>query len=241
MKIDVLTLFPSVYSALYHGVLGRALEAGIFTVDVHDIREYSLDKHKRCDDAPFGGGAGMVMTAQPLRDAIQAVDPEHKAKRIYMSPRGRTLTADVAQELSKEENLLFLNGSYEGIDQRIIDHWMDEELSIGDYVLTSGDMACMVVINALSRFIDGVLGSSESLDEESFSDCLLEYPQYTRPEVFDGYAVPPVLLTGHHDNIKKWRFEQQLEITKKMRPDLYEKARFIYGLDLPKDKSKKKK
>ena len=241
MKIDVLTLFPEAYSALRYGVLGRALDAGILDVSVVDIREYSLDKHRRCDDAPFGGGAGMVMTPQPLKDCIEAVDPDHSALRIYMSPRGRRLSPELAEELSHKDRLMFVNGSYEGVDQRIIDHWIDMEISIGDYVLTSGDLATMVTINTLSRFIEGVLGSSESLDEESFSAYLLEYPQYTRPEVFEGYAVPSVLLSGHHDNIKKWRFEQQLEATRRLRPDLYDTARLIYDLDAKNDKKKKKR
>jgi len=223
MKIDVLTVFPEAFSALNCGVLGKALEKGLLEVNVVNIRDYTLDKHKRTDDYPFGGGAGMVMTVQPIYDAVNAVDPEHKARRIYMSPRGRTFDHDISLELSSSDRLLLLCGSYEGVDERALELCIDEELSIGDYVLTGGELPAMVVINALSRHVEGVLGCSESDQDESFADGLLEYPQYTRPADFMGKSVPEVLLNGHHAKIQAWRREKSLEITKERRPDLYEK------------------
>ncbi|MBR2871607.1 MAG: tRNA (guanosine(37)-N1)-methyltransferase TrmD, partial [Clostridia bacterium] len=178
------------------------------------------DKHMKCDDLPYGGGAGMVMTPQPIVDSVRAVDPENKAKRIYMSPKGRTLSVDIAKELAKEENLLFLCGHYEGVDERALEICGFEDLSIGDYVLTGGELASMVVIDALLRFLPGVLGSDASALDESFSEGLLEYPQYTRPVVFEGLEVPDVLLSGHHANIDKWRREQAQELTLRKRPDI---------------------
>ena len=220
MRIEVLTLFPEMFDSLKVGILGKAQEKGLFTLNTTNIRDYSLDKHKKVDDTPFGGGAGMVMTPQPLHDSINAVDKDHKCLRIYLSPKGETLSQKLVQKLAKEENLMFVCGNYEGIDQRIIDMDIDMELSIGDYVLTGGEMAAMVAINAVSRYIDGVLGNQESTSEESFSNGLLEYPQYTHPQVFEGLEVPEVLLSGNHQNIAKWRYEKQLEITKERRPDL---------------------
>ena len=220
MRIEILTLFPEMFDTLKVGILGKAQEKGLFTLNTTNIRDYSLDKHKKVDDTPFGGGAGMVMTPQPLHDSINAVDKDHKCLRIYLSPKGETLSQNLVQKLAKEENLMFVCGNYEGIDQRIIDLDIDMELSIGDYVLTGGEMAAMVAINAVSRYIDGVLGNQESTSEESFSNGLLEYPQYTHPQVFEGMEVPEVLLSGNHQNIAKWRYEKQLEITKERRPDL---------------------
>lgn len=220
MKIDVLTLFPEMFDALNVGILDRAQQKGLFEVKLTNIRDYSLDKHKKVDDTPFGGGAGMVMTPQPLHDSINGVDPEHKCYRIYLSPKGETLNQKLVKELSKHENIMLVCGAYEGIDQRVIDLDIDKEISIGDYVLTGGELAAMVVINSVSRYIDGVLGNSESTTEESFSDGLLEYPQYTHPQVFEGIEVPQVLLSGNHQNIAKWRHEEQLKITKARRPDL---------------------
>lgn len=184
MKISVLTLFPEIYDSLKVSIIGKALEKGFFEVNVHNIRDFSVDKHKKCDDYPFGGGAGMVMTPQPLHDAINFVDPLHKAKRIYLSPKGRTLNQEIVEELAKTQEILLINGSYEGIDERIIDMDVDEELSIGDYVITSGDLASLVVINAIARYIPSVLGSESSTDEESFASGYLEYPHYTRPQEF---------------------------------------------------------
>ena len=225
MKIEVLTLFPEMYSAMNSGVIGRALESSAFVLNVTNIRDFSADKHKKTDDYAFGGGAGMVMTPQPLHDAINSIDPEHKCKRIYLSPKGKVFNQAMAVELSKAENLMFVCGSYEGIDERVIQLDVDEEISIGDYVLTGGDLPTMVVINALSRYIPNVLGNMESTEEESFSEGLLEYPQYTRPFNFLGLEVPEVLISGDHAKIAKWRFEQQVEITKQRRPDLYEKVK----------------
>lgn len=220
MKIEVLTLFPEIYDTLNVSVIGRALKNGVFEVGVHNIRDYSSDKHKRCDDYPYGGGAGMVMTPQPLHDAITAVDPDRKFLRIYLSPKGKKLEQSVVTELASAENIMLINGSYEGIDQRIIDLDVDMELSIGDYVLTSGDLASLVVINAVARYIPDVLGSEASTDEESFSQGYLEYPHYTRPPEFMGLSVPSVLLSGNHAEIAKWRKNQSEIITKEKRPDL---------------------
>ena len=220
MRIKVLTLFPEAYDGLTVGILDKAIKAGKFSLELFQIRDYSLDKHKKVDDAPFGGGAGMLMTPQPIYDAIMAADPEHLCKRIYLSPKGRTLTQDKVVSLSRESDLLFLCGSYEGVDQRVLDLCIDEELSIGDYVLTSGDLPCMVTVNAIARYLDGVLGSEESTEEESFASGLLEYPQYTRPQEFMGLKVPEVLIGGNHGEVAKWRREKQIEITRALRPDL---------------------
>jgi len=220
MKIDVLTLFPEMFTCLDVGIIGKAQQNGLIEINKHNIRDYSLDKHKKVDDTPFGGGAGMVMTPQPLHDSINSIDPNHEALRIYLSPKGETLSQSLVQKLSKETRIMFVCGNYEGIDQRVIDLDIDMELSIGDYVLTGGEIPAITTINAISRYIDGVLGNSESVNEESFSDGLLEYPQYTHPQCFEGLEVPAVLLSGNHHNIAKWRHEKQLEITKERRPDL---------------------
>ena len=222
MKIDVLTLFPEMFDSLNASLTGKAREKGLYTLNCHNIRDYTLDKHKKCDDTPFGGGAGMVMTPQPIHDCIGAVDPEHKALRIYMSPRGKVLNQALVKELSEKENLLILCGHYEGVDQRVLDLDIDMELSIGDYVLSGGEIPAMVVIDAVLRYVPDVLGNCESTVDESFSQPLLEYPQYTRPQEFMGLSVPEVLVSGHHANIEKWRREKSLEITRKVRPDLLE-------------------
>lgn len=223
MKIDVLTLFPEVYSVLDSGIIGKALKKGLFETNIYNIRDYSQDKHKRCDDYAFGGGAGMLMTPQPIYDAVKAADPNHDALRIYMSPKGKRLDQNTVKELAKKDRLLFLSGSYEGVDQRIIDTEIDEELSIGDYVLTSGDLAALVVINAVARYIPDVLGSEQSTDEESFEDGLLEYPQYTRPHEWMGLKVPEVLLSGNHKEIREWRRRESEKITLERRPDIMKK------------------
>ncbi|MDE7395864.1 MAG: tRNA (guanosine(37)-N1)-methyltransferase TrmD [Clostridiales bacterium] len=220
MTIDVLTLFPEMFAPLKTSVIGRALDAGVFDLRLTDIRAYSKDKHLKCDDYPYGGGAGMIMTPQPIYDAIAAVDPQHEARRIYLSPKGETLTAKKAQALAQNERLLFLCGHYEGVDQRVLDLCIDEELSIGDYVLTGGELAAMVTIDSLLRFVPHVLGSEDSARDESFSADLLEYPQYTRPRVFMGLSVPDVLVDGHHGNVDKWRASEARRITKQNRPDL---------------------
>lgn len=223
ITFKILTLFPEFYACLKSGIIGKAIERGLFGVEIVNIRDYSEDKHKRCDDYPFGGGAGMVMTPDPIHKAICAVDPEHKARRIFMSPRGQVLTQKKVKELSADEEILFLCGSYEGVDQRVIDMDIDEELSIGDYVLTSGDPAALVTLNSVVRYVPGVLGSEQSTEEESFSTNLLEYPQYTRPQNYMGMEVPEVLVSGNHGLVDRWRYEKALEITKKRRPDLLEK------------------
>lgn len=220
MRIEVLTLFPEMYGILEVGIIGRALKNCKFEVGVTNIRDYSEDKHKKCDDYPYGGGAGMVMTPQPLHSAISAVDPNREYLRIYLSPKGKTLTQDTVKELSKTDKIMLVNGSYEGIDQRIIDLDIDREISIGDYVLTSGDLASLVLINAVARYVPDVLGSEASTEEESFSDGTLEYPHYTRPQEFCGLTVPEVLLGGNHEEVAKWRKAQSEIITKKNRPDL---------------------
>ncbi len=224
MRIDILTLFPEMFAPLNESILGRAQNKGVLQINTVYIRDFSLDKHLKCDDAPFGGGAGMVMTPQPVCDCIKSVDPEHKAHRIYMSPRGKLLTVPIAREYAQKYDwLVILCGHYEGIDQRIIDLYIDEEISIGDFVLTGGELPAMVLCDVVSRFVPGVLGCDASSEDESFSDGLLEYPQYTRPQTYEGLSVPDVLLSGHHENIEKWRREKSLEITKQNRPDLLEK------------------
>ena len=226
MKITILTIFPEMFeSVLNSSILGRAREQGLVEVECVDIRPFSDRKHKNTDDYPFGGGAGMVMLAQPIMDAMKHVTGENfSGRRIYMGPRGNTLTTAKARELAKEEHLVLLCGHYEGVDQRALDSCIDEEISIGDYILTGGELAAMVLTDAVSRFIPGVLGSGESAEEESFSDGLLEYPQYTRPRELEGMEVPEVLLSGDHAKIKAWRRQESLRATKKFRPDLLEKA-----------------
>ena len=218
MIIDILTLFPESFSYLNSSILKRAQEKGILTINIIDIRSFSKDKHKKCDDYPFGGGAGMLMTPQPIYDAIKSVQKEN-SKIILPSPSGKTLSPSLAKELSKEEHLIFVCGHYEGIDQRIIDIFSPLEISIGDYVLTGGELSTMVIIDTLSRFVEGVI-SEESLTEESFSNNNLEYPQYTRPADFMGYKVPEVLLSGNHAEIAKWRKQQSEQKTLARRPDL---------------------
>ena len=223
MKIELLTIFPEMFeSFLSASIIGRAREAGLLDIHATDIRPYSQNKHKNTDDYPFGGGAGMLMLAQPIADAMKAVTrPPFQGKRIYMSPRGVPLTQALAQQLSQEEQLVILCGHYEGVDQRVLDKYIDMEISVGDYVLTGGETAAMVLIDCVSRLVPGVLGSAESAGDESFSnDGLLEYPQYTRPRVFEDMEVPEVLLNGDHKKISQWRREQALLATARMRPDL---------------------
>lgn len=222
MKIDVLTLFPEMFVALDSSLIGKAREKGLFELNCHNIRDYSADKHKKCDDTPFGGGAGMVMTPQPIHDCINAVDPAHKACRIYMSPRGKRLNQQTVVELSQQSNLLVLCGHYEGVDQRVLDLDIDMEISVGDYVLSGGELPAMTLLDAVLRYVPNVLGNSQSTVDESFSSNLLEYPQYTRPQEFCGMSVPEVLVSGNHQNIEKWRRDQSFEITKRVRPDLLE-------------------
>lgn len=226
MKIDVLTIFPEMFTPLEQSIIGRARQAGKLDVQITDIRPFSTCKHKNTDDYPFGGGAGMLMMAQPILDAIRHVAPDpFPGKRILMSPRGRTLTQEMANELSRESNLLILCGHYEGVDERVVESAIDMEISIGDYVLTGGELPAMVLIDCLARQIEGVLGSEESAETESFSvPGLLEYPQYTRPRVFEGREVPEVLLSGDHSKINDWRRKQSILLTAQRRPDLLKTA-----------------
>jgi len=224
MRISIFTLFPAMFDQLNESILGRAQKKGIIEIELIDIRLYSDSKHGCADDYPFGGGAGMVMTPQPVFSAFESVFGDKRPYTVYMSPQGRVLTQDRIKEISKLDSLAVLCGHYEGVDNRILENLMNEEISIGDYVLTGGELPAMVLIDCVSRYIDGVLGSGESLESESHEGDLLEYPQYTRPNVFRGMNVPEVLLSGHHANIEKWKYEQRLITTAKKRPDLLEKA-----------------
>ena len=219
MKIDILTLFPEMFAPLRESILGRAQKENKIEINVVNIRDYSEDKHKKCDDYPFGGGAGMVMTAQPIGSAIEALDPGHEARRIYLSPKGETFCQQKVFELLQYERLVLLCGHYEGVDQRAIDLFIDEEISIGDYVLTGGELPAMVVTDCVARYVEGVINTS-SLVQESFSENRLEYPQYTRPVEYRGLTVPEVLRGGNHAAIDKWRREQSEALTRQKRPDL---------------------
>ena len=220
MRIDVLTLFPEMFSGPFsESMLGRAQENGSLSICIHNIRDWADNKHSKCDDYPFGGGAGLVMMAQPIFDAVEAVDPDHEAHRILLTPRGRLLTTARARKLARCSRLLLLCGHYEGVDERVM-ALMDEEVSIGDYILTGGELPAMVLTDCVSRFVPGVLGKGESAEEESFSKSLLEYPQYTRPADFRGMTVPEVLLSGHAANIETWRHAQAMEKTRENRPEL---------------------
>ena len=219
MKIEILTLFPEMFAPLETSILKRAQDKNLFELSVINIRDFSENKHKKCDDYPFGGGAGMVMMAQPIASAVKFLDPNCEARRIYMSPKGERFTQEKAIQLSKDERILILCGHYEGVDQRVLDKYFHEEISIGDYVLTGGELGAMVVVDAFSRLIEGVI-EKDSLVDESFTENLLEYPQYTRPSIFEDMEVPDVLLSGHHKNITEWRRNKQYEITTEKRPDL---------------------
>ncbi|MDE6538893.1 MAG: tRNA (guanosine(37)-N1)-methyltransferase TrmD [Ruminococcus sp.] len=225
MKIEIATLFPEMCEAvLSESIVGRARKAGKIYINCRQIREYTNDKHRRVDDTPYGGGMGMVMQCDPIYNCYQAVCNEigTKPHTIYMSPKGKIFTQQKAIELSQIENILIICGHYEGVDQRIIDRIVDEEISIGDYVLTGGEIPAMTVVDAVARMCDGVLSDEACFKDESIYSGLLEYPQYTRPEVWEGERVPAVLLSGHHKNIEKWRLEKSIEITAERRPDLLE-------------------
>lgn len=231
MKFHILTLFPEmVLNALNTSITGRACEKGIISVEATNIRDYTTNKHLKVDDYPYGGGAGLVMQPQPVYDAYMAVkekmcaDGGGQPRVIYMTPQGHTFNQTMAQEFAKEDNLIILCGHYEGIDERVLEMIVTDYVSIGDYVLTGGELASMVVVDAVSRLVPEVLHNDESAEFESFNDNLLEYPQYTRPVEFMGKKVPDVLLSGHHANVEKWRREQSLIRTAKYRPDLLEKA-----------------
>lgn len=233
MRFDIMTLFPAlVETVLSESVIGRAGKAGIIDVHAHNIRDYSKDKHRKVDDTPYGGGKGMLMSPVPIYDCYtDVVDPQKNPSErrhvIYMSPQGAVLTQAKAREFSeKYDNLIILCGHYEGVDQRIIDEIVDEEISIGDYVLTGGEIPACIVVDAVARLLPGVLADAECFEKESFTDeTMLEYPQYTRPYDFRGRKVPDVLLSGHHANIEKWRAEKAFEKTKAARPDLIERRR----------------
>ncbi|MCI8965476.1 MAG: tRNA (guanosine(37)-N1)-methyltransferase TrmD [Clostridia bacterium] len=220
MKFDILTLFPEMFEAIKTSIIGKAEERNLIDINITNIRDFSEDKHKKVDDTPYGGGAGMVIKPDVVYSAYKSIATKN-ARVIYMSPQGKTLNQSKVEELSKQEHLIILCGHYEGIDQRVLDTIVDEEISIGDYVLTGGEIPAMVLIDTVSRYVDGVL-SENSKDEESFSNGLLEYPQYTRPEVFRDKKVPDILISGHHENISKWRKEQSLKNTFKKRPELLE-------------------
>ena len=220
MKFDVLTLFPEMFEPLKQSIIKRASEKKLIDINLVNIRDFSEDKHNKVDDTPYGGGAGMLMKADVVDRAYNSVKSEN-AKVIYLTPQGKTLNQKIVKDLSKQEHLILLCGHYEGIDQRVLDKIVDEEISIGDYVLTGGELPAMVLIDSVSRYVEGVL-SDGSTDEESFSNGLLEYPQYTRPEVFNDVKVPDVLISGHHENIRKWRRERSLENTFKKRPEMLE-------------------
>ncbi|CDB32290.1 tRNA (guanine-N(1)-)-methyltransferase [Clostridium sp. CAG:575] len=227
MQFNVLTLFPEMFMSLQESIIGKATEKGIIDINLINIRDFSKNKHKKVDDTPYGGGAGMVMMPDVVYDAYNSIIAKSKCnekiRTIYMSPQGKKLDQKKVEELSKEKQIIILCGHYEGIDQRVIDEIVDEEISIGDYVLTGGELPAMVLIDSVSRYVQGVL-KEDSTKEESFSQGLLEYPQYTRPEIFNGKQVPEVLLTGHHKNIEKWRREQSLINTLLKRPDLLEEV-----------------
>ncbi|MBQ3494295.1 MAG: tRNA (guanosine(37)-N1)-methyltransferase TrmD [Clostridia bacterium] len=218
MRIDILTLFPEMFEALNHSIIKRAKQSGKIEINITNIRDFSKDPHKKCDDYPYGGGAGMVMMVQPIVDAYNAVKSEN-CLCLYTSPRGQTLSQTNVKSYAKYEHIVIICGHYEGIDERAIEITGAKEFSIGDYVLTGGELPAMVFVDAVSRYVDGVI-NSQSLQEESFASGMLEYPQYTRPEVFMGKKVPEVLLSGHHKNIEDWRKQKSLEITQKNRPDL---------------------
>ncbi|BFN04536.1 tRNA (guanosine(37)-N1)-methyltransferase TrmD [Clostridium tetani] len=221
-RIDILTLFPDMFNIFNHSIMGKALEKDIININTINIRDFTEDKHKKVDDYPYGGGAGMVMSLQPIVDSLKRVKETNRGKVIFLGPRGKTFSHEMAKELSKEEELIFLCGHYEGIDERCYDY-IDLEISLGDFILTGGEMACIPIVDSICRLIPGVLGKNESFMEESFYEGLLEYPHYTRPENFKGKEVPKILLSGHHENIRKWRKSKSLKITKKRRPDLFKK------------------
>lgn len=245
MRFDILTLFPDmVRGILSESIIGRAQNSGLIQVECHNIRDFTLDKHRKTDDTPYGGGVGMVMTCQPIYDCYEnvkkSIPAENKARVIYMSPKGRIFNHDVAKELSEYDNLVFLCGHYEGVDQRVLDEIVDEEISIGDYVVTGGEIPTCIVIDAVSRLVDGVLASSECYEGESVASGILEYPQYTKPREWRGREVPEILLSGDHKKIDRWRLEEAVKITRERRPDLLLLHPEIELSLLPKEKKKKR-
>ena len=222
MKISILTIFPEMFTPLRESMLGRAAERGLLEIEIINIRDFSASKHRNTDDYPFGGGVGMLMLPQPVFGAMRSV--AGRPYRVYLSPKGKVLNDRKARELAQRDHLLLLCGHYEGMDQRVIDTWIDEEISVGDYILTGGELPAMILTDAVARYVPGVLGDGMSAHEDSFGDGLLEAPQYTRPAEFEGMAVPPVLLGGNHAQIAAWKREQQLRVTLKNRPELLETA-----------------
>lgn len=222
MRIDILTLFPEMFEIFNYSIIGRAQKNDVVNIITHDIRDYTEEKHRKVDDYPYGGGDGMILCPQPVIDSIKAVRKINSGKLIFLGPRGIKFDQNVAKKLSDEKEIIFLCGHYEGMDERIY-NYIDMEISLGDFVLTGGEMACIPVVDSLCRFLPGVLSSEDCYENESFYDGTLEYPQYTRPENYEGYNVPDVLLSGHHENIRKWRRKQSLLITKERRPDLFKK------------------
>lgn len=232
MKFDILTIFPEIFDAvLGSSIIGRAQESGLITVKAHNIRDFSTDKHKKTDDYPYGGGNGLVMLVQPIYDAYRSIiqNLDYEPWFIYMSPQGKRLDQQLVEQLSAHDHIILLCGHYEGVDERILEELVDEEISIGDYVLTGGELPAMVLVDAISRTVPGVLSNENSYTDESYKDGVLEYPQYTRPVEILDKKVPDVLLSGHHANINKWRRLQALKRTRERRPDLFDK------LDLTKD------
>ena len=227
MKFHVLTLFPEMIEQGFHtSITGRAVEKGLLSLNAVNIRDFAGNKHMKVDDYPYGGGAGMVMQAEPVYAAHQSLTEQtgKKLRTIYLTPQGRTFHQDMAKDFAQEEELVFLCGHYEGIDERVLEEIVTDYVSIGDYVLTGGELPALVMMDAISRLVPGVLNNDVSAETESFQDSLLEYPQYSRPEEWRGKKVPPVLLSGHHANVEKWRREQSILRTAKWRPDLLEKA-----------------
>ncbi len=225
MKFDILTLFPEmVESVLGESIIGRAQNAGIISVECHNIRDFSLDKHRKVDDTPYGGGVGMVMTCQPIYDCYvsvrEKIPADARTRVVYMSPKGRIFNHDIAKELAEYDNIIVLCGHYEGVDQRVLDEIVDEDISIGDYVLTGGEIPACIVVDAVSRLKDGVLAAAECYEDESIASGILEYPQYTKPRVFRGREVPEILLSGDHEKIRKYRLSEAVKITRLRRPDM---------------------
>ena len=237
MKINVLTLFPEMFTAVTDSsILGKAGEKGILDFNIINIRDFSKDRHNKADDTPYGGGVGMVMFCQPIFDALRSIDAEGK-KIMYMSPRGKVLDRAKIEELAQLDEMVILCGHYEGVDQRVLDYWNMEEVSIGDYILTGGELAAMVMVDAVSRFVPEVLGTKESATEESIYSGLLEYDQYTKPREYEGLEVPEVLFNGNHKLIHLWQLRNSLELTKERRPDLWE-AYLSKEKNLSKDEKK---
>jgi len=244
MRFDVMTLFPEmVERTLGESIIGRAQTAGIIEIKCHNIRDFSIDKHRKTDDTPYGGGMGMVMTCQPIYDCyrhVKSLIPEgNKTRVIYMSPKGRIFNHAIARELAEYDNIIFLCGHYEGVDQRVLDEIVDEDISIGDYVLTGGELPACIIIDAVSRLKDGVLADSECYENESHASGILEYPQYTKPRVFLDREVPEILLSGDHAKIDRWRLEEAVKITRERRPDLLQLHPEIEESLTPKQKKRK--